>query len=279
MNAMVPAVQQPDAPQQSSGAALYRVSTDAAAICREIVLATAKNIGGRNYVAVEGWQAIALAHGCVASSGDVKRHEDGSFSAIGRIMRADTGMIISSAEGYVGADEPVWYGGEGKDKYGKVKVYPRRPDYAIRAMAQTRAISRAARSAFAHVVIMMQAGLMTTPAEEVPSEGFEDHRQEARRRQEEEELPPTRAAAPPPPPAEPRRPTQSEWLDVLQTRLDAAPDEPSVLEIITSEDVKKATGMFKNGSLTRLNRMINAALQRVGDFPFDGDGPRQPPPG
>jgi len=34
-------------------------------------------------------------------------------------------------------------------------------------MAQTRSISRACRSAFAHVVVMMQAGLETTPAEEV----------------------------------------------------------------------------------------------------------------
>jgi len=34
-------------------------------------------------------------------------------------------------------------------------------------MAQTRAISRAGRSAFAHVVVMMKAGLATTPAEEM----------------------------------------------------------------------------------------------------------------
>src|SRR3546814_8677098 len=41
-------------------------------------------------------------------------------------------------------------------------------------MAQTRAISRACRSAFAHVVVMMKAGLETTPAEEIPSGGFSD---------------------------------------------------------------------------------------------------------
>jgi hypothetical protein len=40
-------------------------------------------------------------------------------------------------------------------------------------MAQTRAISRACRSAFAHVVVMMNAGLSTTPAEEVPYDGFD----------------------------------------------------------------------------------------------------------
>ena len=41
-------------------------------------------------------------------------------------------------------------------------------------MAQTRAISRACRSAFAHVVVMMNAGLSTTPAEEVPLGGFQN---------------------------------------------------------------------------------------------------------
>jgi hypothetical protein len=68
------------------------------------------------------------------------------------------GMVLSQAEGFVGNDEATWNN---------------RPEYARRAMAQTRAISRACRSAFAHVVVMMNAGLSTTPAEEVPAEGFD----------------------------------------------------------------------------------------------------------
>jgi hypothetical protein len=51
---------------------------------------------------------------------------------------------------------------------------PKRPDYAIRAMASTRAVSRVCRAAFSHVVVLMDAGLSTTPAEEVPDGGF-DH--------------------------------------------------------------------------------------------------------
>jgi hypothetical protein len=50
------------------------------------------------------------------------------------------------------------------DKGGK--IHPRRYDYAIRAMAQTRGISRVCRSAFAHVVVLIDAELSTTPAEE-----------------------------------------------------------------------------------------------------------------
>jgi hypothetical protein len=177
MNAIVKAIPPPaegGITVQHSGAALYRVSTDAAALCRDIVLATASNIQGRKYVQVEGWQAIALAHGCAASSGDVIRLDDGSVSATGKVIRIDTGTLIASAEGYVGADEPTWFGGAVTDRWGKTKVLPKRADYAIRAMAQTRAISRACRSAFAHVVVMMNVGLSTTPAEEVPEGGFED---------------------------------------------------------------------------------------------------------
>lgn len=138
-----------------SGAEAFRASTDAANLCKQIVVATAKPIKGRRFVGVEGWQAIALAHGCVASSGDVERTETG-FRAIGRVVRMNDGMVISTAEGFVGDDETAW---------------AVRPEYARRAMAQTRSISRACRSAFAHVVVMMQAGLETTPAEEMTIEG------------------------------------------------------------------------------------------------------------
>jgi hypothetical protein len=71
----------------------------------------------------------------------------------------DTGAVICEAEGFVGDDERTW---------------SKRDEYAKRAMAQTRAISRACRSAFAFVVTMMDAGLETTPAEEVPQDGFAD---------------------------------------------------------------------------------------------------------
>lgn len=157
MNELTPVI-------QPTGVEHYRASTNAAGLCKDIVVASAQNIGGRKYVRVEGWQAIAVAHGCVASSGDLKKTEEGGYSAVGTVRRMDTGDIIASAEGYVGPDEPTWFGGKSGSK-----TLPKRPDYAIRAMAQTRAISRACRSAFAHVVVLMNAGLETTPAEEMDS--------------------------------------------------------------------------------------------------------------
>lgn len=159
MNAMVPV--------SSANVEAYRASTDAAGLCKEIVVASALSIQGRKYVRVEGWQAIAIAHGCTGSAREVEAVE-GGVRAIGEVRRMSDGAVIAEAEGFVGEDEPTWFGG----KVGN-KTLAKRPDYAIRAMAQTRAISRACRSAFAHVVVMMNAGLSTTPAEEVPLDGFD----------------------------------------------------------------------------------------------------------
>lgn len=165
MNALVPHTPQ-------TGVDHYRQSTDAASVCKAIVVATATEIQGRKYVQVEGWQAIAIAHGCTGSARDVEE-VPGGVRAIGEVRRMSDGQLIATAEGFVGEDEPTWFGGEVTTRWGK-KTLPRRPAYAIRAMAQTRAVSRACRSAFAHVVVMMNAGLSTTPAEEVPLGGFDD---------------------------------------------------------------------------------------------------------
>lgn len=157
---------------------LVRQSTDIAGLLKEIVLKSAIEIQHRKYVKVEGWQSIATAHGCIASSRDVELIP-GGYRAIGEVRRMSDGALLSTAEGFVGEDEPTWFGGEAEvwDKASRRRVkktLDKRPDYAIRAMAQTRAISRACRSAFAHVVVLMDAGLSTTPAEEVPHGGFQD---------------------------------------------------------------------------------------------------------
>ena len=134
-----------------------RQATDVAGACRAIVKETCQRIGQKDYVRVEGLQAIAVAHGCVASARDVERLEDG-YRCIGEVKRMDNGQVISQAEGFLGDDEPMW---------------ANRPTYAKRAMCQTRAISRACRSAFAHIVVLIDKSLSTTPAEEVPPGGFE----------------------------------------------------------------------------------------------------------
>lgn len=130
---------------------LMRQATDVAGVCKEIVTRTAQNIQGKKYVKVEGWQSIAVAYGCVASSRAVEKVE-GGIRALGEVRRMSDGVLLATAEGFVGDDEKMWQS---------------RPEYARRAMAQTRAISRACRSAFAFVVTMIDSSLSTTPAEEM----------------------------------------------------------------------------------------------------------------
>lgn len=151
------------------------VAKDAARAVREIVKACAVNIGGRPHLQVEGWQTIAAAFGCVLSAGNVEAIE-GGIRAKGRVIRAHDGAVIAEAEGFCGEDERTWAA---------------RPLYARRAMAQTRAMSRAARSAFAFVVTLIDKKLSTVPAEEVPEGGFSETRRASARR--------TRQAAAPPP--------------------------------------------------------------------------------
>jgi hypothetical protein len=143
------------------GAEYFRVTTDAAGLCRDVVMKTAKAIGNRKFVSVEGWQAIAAAHAAVAGVESVTEDENGNVKAIAVLRRVSDCEIQSKAEGFVGMDERTWSG---------------RNRYARRAMAQTRAISRVCRSAYAHVVTIIDAGLSTTPAEEVPPEGIEDEK-------------------------------------------------------------------------------------------------------
>lgn len=149
---------------ETSPLTLFTRATDVAGVCGEIVKRTARTIQGRKFVQVEGWQSIAAAYGCIASSTHVEK-VDGGMRAIGELRRASDGVLLGTAEGFVGEDEPTWYGGELRGK-----ALPKRAEYAIRAMAQTRAISRVCRSAFAFVVVLIDNKLATTPAEEMDPE-------------------------------------------------------------------------------------------------------------
>lgn len=134
--------------------ALFRRATDVAAVCKAVVTSTAVEIDGKRYVPVEGWATIAAAYACAPSIREVIE-EDRGIRAVAELRRAD-GTVVASAEGFCGLDEPRW---------------SNRPLYARRGMAQTRAISRVCRTAFAFVVTLMDAGLQTTPAEEIPRAG------------------------------------------------------------------------------------------------------------
>jgi hypothetical protein len=173
-------------------AEMQKRATDVAGVCREIVGKTTVSIGKRGasrmYVKVEGWQAIANAWGCTAGARDVQKVFDEAtdefigFKAIGEVKRNNDGVVIATGEGFVGKDEVRWFGGEAESWNRETrkmvkKHYEPAPEYAARAMAQTRAISRACRAAFAFVVVLIDEKLSTTPAEEIDP-GDEPHGEE-----------------------------------------------------------------------------------------------------
>ena len=121
--------------------------------CRQIVMKCSIQLHGRGYIQAEGWQALAAATGYSPRIERVEELENGDIRAVCSLVRLSDGEIVAQAEGFVGMDEPAWN---------------KRPRYARRAMAQTRATSRACRSALAWIVPMLGENLSTTPAEEMP---------------------------------------------------------------------------------------------------------------
>lgn len=152
-----------------SPTSLMKNATDIANICKEIVIATSVEIAGKKHVCVEGWQALAVTNNCILGASEAKREYDSDgnvigYSAKGFIHNKLTGVTVQAGEGFVGFDE--------MDKKGN-HTWKNRPEYAGRAMAQTRAMGRAGKSGYSFIVTLMKAGLSTTPAEEVPEGGFE----------------------------------------------------------------------------------------------------------
>lgn len=120
--------------------------------CKAVILQNTMQLQGKRWVKAEGWQALAAACGYSPRIDVVEELANGDIRAMCSLIRLSDGEVVASAEGYIGTDEPTWKS---------------RPRYAKRAMAQTRATSRACRSALAWIIPLLDAGLETTPAEEV----------------------------------------------------------------------------------------------------------------
>jgi hypothetical protein len=110
------------------------------------------DLRGKKYIRAEGWQALAAANGLSPRISMVEEMQNGDIRAVCDLIRLSDGETVASSEGFVGTDEPLWQN---------------RPRYARRGMAQTRATSRACRSALAWIVPLLDADLSTTPAEEM----------------------------------------------------------------------------------------------------------------
>jgi len=125
-------------------------------------------LDGRKYVLAEGWTLLANmlgVHPVVAWSRPCVDHEGASGWEARVEILASSGAMIGAGEAMCSRSEVLWGGGTTS----RGKVVPPRDDYALRAMAQTRAVSRGLRNPLGFVVKL--AGYEATPAEEMPSDG------------------------------------------------------------------------------------------------------------
>ncbi len=106
-------------------------------------------ISGKKYVRVEGWTTLGAMLGVTPREVSTITHEDGTFEATVEIVRSD-GTVVGRGSAICGMDEPTW---------------AKRPAYARRSMAITRATGKAFRLAYSW--IMTLAGYEATPAEEI----------------------------------------------------------------------------------------------------------------
>ena len=123
----------------------------------------AVDIRGSEHIRVEAWITLATGYNCTAKvvPGSVKQIEGYrcAWEARAEVLRDNgdgTTTVIGGAESECGTlGDGVWEKSQ--------------PSYAVKSMAQTRAISKAISSCFRWVVVL--AGYSGTPYEEMPKDG------------------------------------------------------------------------------------------------------------
>lgn len=132
-----------------------RLATELAAVINSQKLFAP--IQGRKYVTVEAWTLLANmlgVHPIVVWSRRIDQGEETEGWEARVEVRNGSGDLIGAGEAMCTRQEKTW---------------GPRDDFALRAMAQTRAISRALRNPLGFVVKL--AGYESTPAEEMPRDG------------------------------------------------------------------------------------------------------------
>jgi len=142
-------------------------------------------IKDRKYVRCEGWTTLARMMGYIPTIKKVEAiyDKDGNIEkaiATAALVDIKTGIEIAQAESICSIKEKNW-----KD----------RDEYAVRSMAQTRAVSKVCRIALSWVMVL--AGFEPTPAEEI--------QEEEKNHQEQNEARPT-PSSPPQPSQSPQSP-------------------------------------------------------------------------
>ena len=93
-------------------------------------------IHGKAYVQVEGWTTLGALLGVLPRELSVEE-QDGDIVATVQLIRASDQQVVGRGSAMVGMDEPTWQ---------------KRPAYARRSMAVTRATGKAYRLAFSWIM-------------------------------------------------------------------------------------------------------------------------------
>jgi hypothetical protein len=154
---LVPIDQPPAAPVTLFGTsdprlALERMAEIATALVD--VIDTKKlyaRINGKKHITVEGWTTLGGMLGVVPVVIGTRPNDTGDGIVATVEARTLDGRVVGAAEGECSRAESKW---------------KNRDPFAIRSMAQTRAISRALRAPLGQIIVL--AGYDATPAEEMP---------------------------------------------------------------------------------------------------------------
>lgn len=132
-------------------------------LCAAEVANHTKNIQGKEYICIEGWQTLGAVLGCFAHCEEIKRitnEKTGELIGIeAHVSIVRSGQVLSRAVGFVSVDEMVW------DKNKKEYVKKWKQESHMVGMAQTRGQSRAYSNVLRPVAVSL--GYEGTTAEEM----------------------------------------------------------------------------------------------------------------
>lgn len=174
----------------------------------------AKRIGPKEYLLAEAWTMVGSMLGAFPRTAWTRKLENGWEARVEVVTRS--GEIIGAAEAECLNDERNWKS---------------RDDYALRSMAQTRAMGKALRMPLGFIAVL--AGFEATPAEEMGEEGRGGGNSSG----------PPRASSP-------SAPTEAQWkkLAALRNKLTQA-------ELLTDEQYHNALARdFNLASESALNQ-------------------------
>ena len=147
---------------QGSAKATLMKATEVAALAVDVIrkLKLYAEVKGKKYITYEGWTTLGAMFGVFPNTVETKEVEPGRFFA--RVeLRTASGDVLGTSEAEASIKEA---GKEGRPKW--------TDNYAVRSMAQTRAVSKAFRMSFSFVIKLHEYGkeFETTPAEEMKQE-------------------------------------------------------------------------------------------------------------